>query len=170
MEFSNYYGIVPVGGSMDKNGFYGAATFTDADGNVLPPASRPTAVSAGRDVAARGGAARPVTRSSTSRRSRRDRTCAPRCRTSSWHLDRHGIDPFTQRFEIEYILEGTTRGTGGLRVVDDTCWTGVAGLWAAGDAVSREAIVGSASGAGAPNAAFTIGSGTWSGARRLPTL
>ena len=35
MEFSNYYGIVPVGGSMDKNGFYGAATFTDADGNVL---------------------------------------------------------------------------------------------------------------------------------------
>src|SRR6201995_4382118 len=78
-------------------------------------------------------------------------------------FDRQGIDPFTQAFEIEYILEGTTRGTGGVRVVDDTCWTGIQGLWAAGDAVSREAIVGSSSGAGAPNAAFTIGSGTWSG-------
>jgi succinate dehydrogenase/fumarate reductase flavoprotein subunit len=39
----------------------------------------------------------------------------------------------------------------------------VPGLWAAGDAVSREAIVGGASGAGAPNAAWTISSGTWSG-------
>ena len=38
-----------------------------------------------------------------------------------------------------------------------------AGPWAAGDAASREAIVGGASGAAPPNAAFTIGSGTWSG-------
>ena len=35
MEFSNYYGIVPKGSSLDKNGFYGASTFTDADGEVV---------------------------------------------------------------------------------------------------------------------------------------
>ena len=35
MEFSNYYGIVPKGGSMDKNGFNMVSTFYDADGNVV---------------------------------------------------------------------------------------------------------------------------------------
>ena len=55
------------------------------------------------------------------------------------------------------------RGTGGLRPADESCWTGVACLWAAGDTLSRERIVGAASGAGAANAAFTIASGTWSG-------
>jgi succinate dehydrogenase/fumarate reductase flavoprotein subunit len=39
----------------------------------------------------------------------------------------------------------------------------VPGLWVAGDNASREAIVGGSSGAGAPNAAWTISSGTWSG-------
>ena len=35
MEFSNYYGIVPKGGSMDKNGFNMVSTFYDGDGNVV---------------------------------------------------------------------------------------------------------------------------------------
>jgi succinate dehydrogenase/fumarate reductase flavoprotein subunit len=164
MEFSNYYGIVPVGGSMDKNGFYGVATFTDGDGNVLASGfSTNRGIGGARtwllEAALRGPVyaifdLAPV-----------DARANMRAQMPNFFMafDRHGIDPFAERFEIEYILEGTTRGTGGLRVVDDTCWTGVPGLWAAGDAVSREAIVGSASGAGAPNAAFTIGSGTWSG-------
>jgi succinate dehydrogenase/fumarate reductase flavoprotein subunit len=164
MEFSNYYGVVPVGGSMDKNGFYGAATFTDADGNVLASGFTTTSGVGGArtwllEAALHGPVyaildlapveARPLMRAQMP--------------NFFMAFDRHGINPFEQRFAIEYILEGTTRGTGGLRVVDSTCWTGVPGLWAAGDAVSREAIVGASSGAGAPNAAFTIGSGTWSG-------
>jgi succinate dehydrogenase/fumarate reductase flavoprotein subunit len=164
MEFSSYYGIVPLGGSMDKNGFYGAATFSDVDGNVLASGFTTTSGVGGArtwllEAALHGpvyaifdlapAEARPLMRAQM-----------PNFFVA---FDRHGIDPFTQRFEVEYILEGTTRGTGGLRVVDGTCWTGIPGLWAAGDAVSREAIVGASSGAGAPNAAFTIGSGTWTG-------
>lgn len=164
MEFSNYYGVVPLGGSLDKNGFYGAATFTDADGNVL-----------GAGFGASGGIGGPrswvleaiLDGPMFAIFDRAPEQARPNMRAAMpnffMSLDRHGIDPFTQRFEIEYILEGTTRGTGGLRPADETCWTGIPGLWAAGDTVSREAIVGSASGAGAPNAAFTIGSGTWSG-------
>jgi succinate dehydrogenase/fumarate reductase flavoprotein subunit len=164
MEFSSYYGVVPLGGSMDKNGFYGAATFSDADGNVLASGFTTTSGVGGSrtwllEAALHGPVyaifdlaapeARPLMRAQM-----------PNFFVA---FDRHGIDPFEQRFEIEYILEGTTRGTGGLRAADSTCWTGIPGLWAAGDAVSREAIVGASSGAGAPNAAFTIGSGTWSG-------
>jgi succinate dehydrogenase/fumarate reductase flavoprotein subunit len=164
MEFSSYYGIVPVGGSMDKNGFYGAATFTDADGSVLAAGFTTT-----RGV---GGARTWLLEAALDGPVYAIFDLAPpearplmRAQMPNFFMafDRHGIDPFEQRFEIEYILEGTTRGTGGLQVVDSTCWTGVPGLWAAGDAVSREAIVGASSGAGAPNAAFTIGSGTWSG-------
>jgi succinate dehydrogenase/fumarate reductase flavoprotein subunit len=149
---------------MDKNGFYGSATFTDVDGNVLA-----AGFSANRGVggpktwlleAALHGPVYAIFDLAPVEARPNMRAQMPNFFVA---FDRHGIDPFTERFEIEYILEGTTRGTGGIRVHDDTCWTGVPGLWAAGDAASREAIVGSASGAGAPNAAFTIGSGTWSG-------
>lgn len=164
MEFSNYYGIVPVGGSLDKNGFYGAATFTDTDGNVLASGFATTrGVGGPRTWLLEAILDGPIYALFDLAPADARPNMRAQMPNFFMALDRHGIDPFTQRFEIEYILEGTTRGTGGLRVVDDSCWTGVAGLWAAGDAVSREAIVGSASGAGAPNAAFTIGSGTWSG-------
>jgi succinate dehydrogenase/fumarate reductase flavoprotein subunit len=168
MEFSNFYGIVPVGSSMDKNGFYLVATFTDADGNEVA-----------KDWNAGGGVGRGVAggRSWLMQaafdgplyakldKAPPEARAGMRAQMPNFFItfDRLGINPFTERFEIEFILEGTVRGTGGLRVVDDTCWTGIPGLWAAGDAASREAIVGGASGAGAPNAAWTISSGTWSG-------
>jgi succinate dehydrogenase/fumarate reductase flavoprotein subunit len=164
MEFSNYYGIVPLGGSLDKNGFYGSATFTDADGNVLASGFSSTRGVGGPRTwlleAALDGPVYAIFDLAPPESQPAMRAQMPNFFMA---LDRHGVDPFAKRFEIEYILEGTTRGTGGLHVVDESCFTGVPGLWAAGDAVSREKIVGSASGAGAPNAAFTIGSGTWSG-------
>ena len=164
MEFCNYYGIVPVGGSLDKNGFYGAATFTDADGDVIASGFTSTSGVGGPQTwllpQALDGPVYAIFDLAPPEAWPTMRAQMPNLFTA---MDRHGIDPFTQRFEIEYILEGTTRGTGGLHVLDDSCWTGIPGLWAAGDAVSREKIVGASSGAGAPNAAFTIGSGTWSG-------
>jgi succinate dehydrogenase/fumarate reductase flavoprotein subunit len=164
MEFSNYYGIVPLGGSLDKNGFYGSATFTDSDGNVLASGFTSTRGVGGPKTwlleAVLDGPVYAIFDLAPAEAQPAMRAQMPNFFMA---LDRHGIDPFARPFEIEYILEGTTRGTGGLHVVDENCFTGVPGLWAAGDAVSREKIVGSASGAGAPNAAFTIGSGTWSG-------
>ena len=78
-------------------------------------------------------------------------------------FDRVGIDPFTQRFPVTLILEGTVRGTGGLRIVDDDCSTTVPGLFAAGDAATRELICGGFTGGGSHNSAWAISSGTWAG-------
>jgi succinate dehydrogenase/fumarate reductase flavoprotein subunit len=77
--------------------------------------------------------------------------------------DRAGIDPFTQRFPLTLRYEGTVRGTGGLRLTDEHCATTVAGLYAAGDAATRERVTGGRSGGGAYNAAWAISSGTWAG-------
>jgi succinate dehydrogenase/fumarate reductase flavoprotein subunit len=168
MEFSNFYGIVPVGSSMDKNGFYLVATFSDEDGNEVAKDWN-TGGGGGRGLAG-GRSWLMEAKSDGPLYAKLDKAppeawAGMRAQMPNFFItfDRLGINPFTERFEIEFILEGTVRGTGGLRVVDDTCWTGVPGLWAAGDAVSREAIVGGASGAGAPNAAWTLSSGTWSG-------
>jgi succinate dehydrogenase/fumarate reductase flavoprotein subunit len=164
MEFSNYYGIVPKGSSMDKNGFNMVSTFYDADGNVVQ-SGWSGAAGANGDKAAliRAHLAGPVfQRLDLAPPQAREgmRAQMPNFFVS---LDRLGIDPFRDRYEVEFVNEGTVRGTGGVRVVDDTCWTGIPGLWVAGDNASREAIVGGSSGAGAPNASWTISSGTWSG-------
>src|SRR5205085_2384168 len=78
-------------------------------------------------------------------------------------FDRTGIDPFTQRFPVTLRLEGTVRGTGGLRLVDETCATTVPGLFAAGDAATRELICGGFTGGGSHNAAWAISSGSFAG-------
>ncbi|WP_426445508.1 FAD-dependent oxidoreductase [Paenibacillus sp. S-38] len=78
--------------------------------------------------------------------------------------DRAGIDPFTQRFPLTLRYEGTVRGTGGLRLTGDDCSTTVPGLYAAGDAATRERVTGAVSGGGAYNASWAISSGTWAGA------
>ncbi|WP_292748514.1 FAD-binding protein [Nostoc sp. NMS4] len=73
------------------------------------------------------------------------------------------IDPYTERVPVTLVLEGTVRGTGGIRLTDDSCGTKVPGLYAAGDAASREFLAGLASGGGGPNAAWAISTGQWAG-------
>ncbi|MTH36534.1 hypothetical protein GL279_18260 [Paracoccus limosus] len=75
-----------------------------------------------------------------------------------------GIDPFAQKFEVEPMFEGSVRGSGGVLVTDESCGTGVRGLWVAGDAASREMLVGASSGAGSVNASWALSSGRWAGA------
>jgi succinate dehydrogenase/fumarate reductase flavoprotein subunit len=50
-----------------------------------------------------------------------------------------------------------------LRIVDDSCATNVPGLYAAGDAATRELICGGFTGGGSHNAAWAMSSGTWAG-------
>jgi succinate dehydrogenase/fumarate reductase flavoprotein subunit len=76
---------------------------------------------------------------------------------------RTGVDPFTQLFPVTLILEGTVRGTGGVRLADERCATTVAGLFAAGDAATRQEICGAFTGGGSHNAAWAISSGVWAG-------
>jgi succinate dehydrogenase/fumarate reductase flavoprotein subunit len=79
-------------------------------------------------------------------------------------FERRGIDIFKDRFEVKLFGEGTIRGTGGLRIADDTCQTTVPGLFAAGDAATRELIAGATSGGGAQNSAWALTSGVTAGA------
>ena len=77
--------------------------------------------------------------------------------------DRNGVDAFTERWPVTLRCEGTVRGVGGIRLLDDDCATGVPGLYAAGDAASRERVTGAISGGGGPNSSWAIASGNWAG-------
>lgn len=159
MEFSNAYAIAPAFGSVTKTLLYQWASFTRADGEPIPGA----ASKGGRSVIARVLTTEPV-------HARLDRAepelwAAMRQAQPNFFLpfDRAGIDPFTQRFPVTLRLEGTVRGTGGLRLVDGTCATAVPGLFAAGDAATREPICGGFTGGGSHNAAWAMSTGHWAG-------
>ena len=159
MEFSNPYAISAAFGSVTKTLFYGWATFTYDDGSVIPGA----ASKGGRSAIARALTEGPV----YARLDKADEEVRRSMRVSQPNFflpfDRTGIDPFTQRFPVTLRLEGTVRGTGGLRIVDDSCATSVPGLYAAGDAATRELICGGFTGGGSHNAAWAMSSGTWAG-------
>jgi succinate dehydrogenase/fumarate reductase flavoprotein subunit len=78
-------------------------------------------------------------------------------------LDRSGIDPFTHKFPVVLRCEGTVRGVGGIKLTGDDCSTGIPGLYAAGDAASRERLTGAVTGGGGPNSSWAIASGNWAG-------
>ncbi|MEH2231795.1 MAG: FAD-binding protein [Nostoc sp.] len=158
MEFSNAYGISPAFSSVTKTLFYNWATFTYEDGTVIPGAS-----SHRRSIIAQTLLQQPVyaiiDKAAESMRP------SMRLAQPNFFLpfDRAGIDPFTQRFPVTLRLEGTVRGTGGIRIVDESCASSVRGLYAAGDAATRELICGGFTGGGSHNAAWAISSGYWSG-------
>ena len=78
-------------------------------------------------------------------------------------LDKAGIDPFVTAYPIRMVYEGSVRGTGGLRLAGADCATTVPGLFAAGDAATRELITGAISGGGSHNGSWAIASGTFAG-------
>ncbi|MGM1063066.1 FAD-binding protein [Saccharothrix sp. Mg75] len=159
MEFSNAYGIAPAQTSVTKTAFYDYATFHHADGRVLDGAGSQR----GRSVIARTLLSEKVF--CTLDRADEAARAAMRLAQPNFFLtfDRLGIDPFTQPFEVTLLAEGTVRGTGGIRIADDGCATTVPGLYAAGDAATRELICGGFTGGGSHNAAWAISSGSWAG-------
>ncbi|MDX2211939.1 MAG: FAD-binding protein [Oculatellaceae cyanobacterium bins.114] len=158
MEFSNVYGIVPTFASVTKNAFYRWAKFTYEDGTPIEGAN----AGKGRPLIARALLSQPVYAQLEA-----DDVTQAMMRTAQPNFflpfDRAGINPFTQRFAITLRLEGTVRGTGGIRVIDETCATSIPGLYVAGDAASREVICGGVSGGGSLNVAWAFSSGVWSG-------
>jgi succinate dehydrogenase/fumarate reductase flavoprotein subunit len=159
MEFSNPYAISTAFGSVTKTLFFSWASFTYEDGSVIPGAGS----KGGRSAIARALTQGPV----FARLDKADEAVRHSMRASQPNFflpfDRTGIDPFTDRFPVTLRLEGTVRGTGGLRIVDDTCATTVPGLYAAGDAATRELVCGGFTGGGSHNAAWAMSSGTWAG-------
>jgi len=157
MEFSSQYGICPAYSSVTKGLPYFWATFSDASGRVIHKGGLWQLTVA---EALLEGPVFAVLDRAPPHVQRWLRTGQPNCFLPH---DRIGIDPFRERFPVTLRSEGTVRGTGGIRIYDRSGSTGVPGLYAAGDAASRETLVGAATGGGAPNAAWAISSGTSSG-------
>jgi succinate dehydrogenase/fumarate reductase flavoprotein subunit len=159
MEFSNYHTVAPAHTSQTRSASFAFADFFDARGEQLPTAGRPDYTR----VLAKALLQGPVY--ATLARTPRDlQEAVPHIQPAlALTFRRQGIDPYTQRFEVTLHGEGTVRGVGGLRVADEACQTDVVGLFAAGDAASRELIAGATSGGGNQNSAWALSSGLWSG-------
>lgn len=159
MEFSAAYGIAPAFGTQTKGRMYQFARYYRADRSPLDLPPGP----AGRFAACRAALEGPVYA--------RLELAPPQIHEAMrWAqpnfflpFDKAGIDPFRDLFEIRFVLEGTVRGTGGLAVQGDGCETTVPGLYAAGDAATRELVTGSRSGGGSHNGAWAMSSGTLAG-------
>ncbi|WP_437785171.1 FAD-binding protein [Sorangium sp. So ce1097] len=159
MEFSNAYAIAPAFASITKTLFYNWATFYHADGRVIEGAGSQR----GRSVIAETLLTQPV----YAQLDKADEALEAWMRKAQPNFflpfDRAGIDPFRQRFPVTLRLEGTVRGTGGIRIASQACATSAPGLYAAGDAATRELICGGFTGGGSHNAAWAISSGQWAG-------
>jgi len=160
MEFSNAYAISPTFSSVTKTAYYSYANFYYEDGSPVEGAGSKS----GRSIIAR--------KLLEGRQVYAKLDQAPeeiqqllRVNQTNFFLpfDRKGINPFSDLFPVTLRLEGTVRGTGGIRIVDETCATSVPGLYAAGDAATRELICGGFTGGGSHNAAWAMSSGSFAG-------
>lgn len=158
MEFSAQATIAPAFSTMTRAMSYVYATYYDVDGQEIPTGGseklRPLA-----EALRRGPVSCDLSRMPEDIRAR-----LPYISPNVLPVfRRQNIDPFQDRFPIALVPEGTVRGTGGLVVDDEHCETSTPGLFAAGDAASRELVTGAISGGGAVNSAWALSSGLWSG-------
>jgi succinate dehydrogenase/fumarate reductase flavoprotein subunit len=161
MEFSSAYAISPAFASITKTALYRFAQFYRKDESLIEGAGS----ARGRSIIARMLLSEPVYARLDLAETEEVRTILRRAQPNFFvPFDRRGIDPFTEFFEVKLRLEGTVRGTGGLRLTGLDCATTVAGLYAAGDNATREPICGGFTGGGSHNAAWAIASGAFAGA------
>ncbi|RXZ79518.1 FAD-binding protein [Paenibacillaceae bacterium] len=155
MEFSNEYGMAAQFSSITKNYLFNWAKYYRLDGSeIVNPNKRILAkVLMNQPVFARLEQGAEQIKSAMRRT--QPNFFVP--------FDRMGIDPFNDRFPIALRLEATVRGTGGINIMDQSCATSVAGLYAAGDAATRELVSGGTTGGGRINASWAIASGCMSG-------
>ncbi|MGV6873178.1 FAD-binding protein [Pseudochelatococcus sp. B33] len=168
MEFTGKYTLAPFGTSLNKGLPYRWASFYREDGTPLTDEdSAPLRNAGGRNherIIARAMIDGPVhARLDLAEPAVQDwmRRGQPNCVLP---YDRTGVNPFRDLFRVTLKAEGTVRGTGGIHLATEDCGTGVPGLYAAGDAASRERVAGAQSGGGAVNASWAIASGWWAGA------
>lgn len=159
MEFTNYYTVAAKGTTMTRSMAYSFARYFDAAGAELDiPAAEPAPALAAALL--RGPVFCRLDRVPHDIR-RIMRQVQPNFMLP---FDRLGVDPYADRFEITLHWEGTVRGIGGLRLLGEDCRTRAPGLFAAGDAATRELIAGATSGGGAQNSSWALSSGQWAGA------
>jgi succinate dehydrogenase/fumarate reductase flavoprotein subunit len=159
MEFSNQYGLAASQSSVTKGLPFVWSTYTREDDSEISIVDDEPFVSVARVLVSE-----PVFAVFDRAGADIQRWLRSGQANAFLPFDRMGIDPFTQRFPVGLRLEGTVRGTGGIRLSGRDCATDVPGLYAAGDAASRETVVGGRTGGGSPNSAWAIVTGAWAGA------
>ncbi|MDK4743014.1 FAD-binding protein [Rhizobium sp. CNPSo 3464] len=161
MEFSSAYAISPAFASITKTALYRFAQFYRKDHRLIEGAGS----ARGRSIIARILLSEPVYARLDLAGTNELKAILRRAQPNFFvPFDRRGIDPFTEFFEVKLRLEGTVRGTGGLRLTGLDCATTVPGLFAAGDNATREPICGGFTGGGSHNAAWAISTGAFAGA------
>lgn len=156
MEFSAQYGISPAYSSVTKGVVYFWGTFSDEQGNVLTSPGDRQSVVASELIR---GPVYAILDKASPRLQEGLRRGQPNIFVP---FDRMGIDPFKERFPITLRHEGTVRGTGGLKI-DERSTTTVPGLFAAGDAATRQGMSGASTGGGGPNSSWAMATGSWAG-------
>lgn len=154
MEFSSQYAPAPHGGVLSRGAHLEYATLFDNDGNTITRGRKTV------EAIQTTGAAWAILD-----KAKDDATRAMLRKTHAHiflHLDRLGLDPFTEKFRIDFRLEGTIRAVGGL-AIDAELSTTVPGLFAAGDIATKEHVVGAGPPGGGPATAWAFASGSWSG-------
>ncbi|OBZ94615.1 pyridine nucleotide-disulfide oxidoreductase [Pararhizobium polonicum] len=160
MEFSSAYAISPTFASVTKTALYRFASFYREDGSLIEGAGS----ARGRSIIARTLLTEPVFARLDLAETEEVREIMRRAQPNFFlPFLRRGLDPFTERFAVTLRLEGTVRGTGGLRLTGLDCATNVPGLYAAGDNATREPICGGFTGGGSHNAAWAIATGSFAG-------
>lgn len=158
MEFSRQYAPSFADGTVTRGRMLAWATLYDADGQPLLKGDRTSGSIP--ELMLKGAVYASLDLADTAEKQDFLRKAHP---IFFMPLERAGIDAFTHKFPLTLRYEGTMRGTGGLRITGMDCQTTVPGLYAAGDAASREKVTGAISGGGAYNASWAICSGSWAG-------
>jgi succinate dehydrogenase/fumarate reductase flavoprotein subunit len=154
MEFSAQYALVPKGSACTKGAMYEGSRMTDVHGEEVTR-GKGTTIAQIRD-----GTLYCV----LDRYSDYGRDYIRRQMPHAFqYFDRHSkTDPFNEPYEIEHLLEGTIRASGGIAVGTGAATT-VPGLFAAGDTTSREKLVGATQSGAGPATAWAVASGSWAG-------
>ncbi|MET3941729.1 succinate dehydrogenase/fumarate reductase flavoprotein subunit [Paenibacillus sp. PvP094] len=158
MEFSRQYAPSFADGTVTRGRMLAWATLYDADGQPLLKGDR--TFGSIPELMLKGAVYASLDLADTAEKQDFLRKAHP---IFFMPLERAGIDAFKHKFPLTLRYEGTMRGTGGLRITGMDCQTNVPGLYAAGDAASREKVTGAISGGGAYNASWAICSGSWAG-------
>jgi len=164
MEFAAHYVPSPKHSSVTKSAYYRYASFYDKDGKELEGLTRNghRSTSAIAKELLKGPVYVTLNQHGADNPDMQEllRLQQPNFMNA---FDKAGIDPFADKWEITLLLEGTMRGVGGVRIAGKGCETTVEGLYAAGDAATRELNCGAFTGGAGPNMTWAIGSGNIAG-------
>jgi succinate dehydrogenase/fumarate reductase flavoprotein subunit len=155
MEFTGQFHIKPYHGTLSKGSFrFGAGNLTDNDGKEIT-LGRQT-VNAILETGAAWDSFSKVEDPETQELILKANYVATQ------YFDDAGINPFKEKYRVDFVCEGSIRATGGLAIDDDLSTT-VPGLFASGDVTSREKTNGAGPPGGGPAAGWAIGAGTYAG-------